>query len=91
MMNDVLAIIYAACMLGVSLSISIGFVFLMAWGISSIVPKRKLYEISYCGCASYTDIYSAWSEQGAIRQWRRHHSRSVYRITKIECIDKTSL
>lgn len=90
-MNDVLAIIYAACMLGVALSISIGFVFLMAHGISSIVPKKKLYEISYCGCADYVDLYSARSEQGAIRQWEKHHSRTVYRITKIKCVGKTSL
>lgn len=90
-MNDVLATIYAACMLGVALAVSIGFVFLMTSAISSIVPRKKLYEISYCGCADYTDLYSAWSERGAIRQWERHHSRSVYRITKIECVGKTRL
>ena len=90
-MNDVLIIIYTMFMLGVALSVSIGFVFLLAWAIGSIVPRKKLYEISYCGCADYTDLYSAWSEQGAIRQWGRHHSRSVYRITKIECVGKTRL
>jgi hypothetical protein len=78
-------------MLGVALAISIGFVFLMAQAISKIVPKRKLYEITYSGCADYTDLYSAWSEQGAIRQWKKHHSRTVYRITEIKCVGKTRL
>ena len=45
-MNDVLIIIYTMFMLGVALSVSIGFVFLLAWAIGSIVPRKKLYEIS---------------------------------------------
>ena len=90
-MNEIVTVIQVVCVLAIALSISIGFVFLMAWGISSIGPRKKLYEISYCGCTDYTDLYSAWSEQGAIRQWRKHHSRVVYRITKIECVGKTRL
>lgn len=91
MMNDILVITYAVCMLGAALSISIGFVFLIVQAISKIIPKRKLYEISYSGCTDYTDLYSAWSEQGAIRQWSKHHSRTVYRITEIKCVGKTRL
>ena len=90
-MNDVLVITYAVCMLGAALATSIGFVFLIVQAISKIIPKRKLYEITYSGCADYTDLYSAWSEQGAIRQWKKHHSRTVYRITEIKCVGKTRL
>jgi hypothetical protein len=90
-MSEIVTVIQVVCILAFALSASIGFVFLTAWGISKIVPKRKLYEISYSGCTDYTDLYSAWSEQGAIRQWKKHHSRTVYRITEIKCVGKTRL
>jgi hypothetical protein len=94
MMNDVLAVIDVTCLLGLTLSVSIVLVSLLVWlvwTIGDMIPKRKLYEITYSGCADYTDLYSAWSEQGAIRQWKKHHSRTVYRITEIKCVGKTRL